>query len=92
MTNQLFDRDEVLRLSRQGLENSLRFFMTLTENALKLGEVQKDTMNEASRKQIDLINRSFEGYQKTTRTIMATFEKEWRKVAEQVQPQLQATR
>ncbi len=87
MTNQLFDRDELLRLSRQGMENSLRFYMTLTENALKLGEVQKDTMNEASRRQIDLVNKSFEEYQKSTRTITAGFERELRKLADQIQPQ-----
>ncbi|HOT26865.1 MAG TPA: hypothetical protein PLU72_01675 [Candidatus Ozemobacteraceae bacterium] len=90
MTNPLFDRDEVLRLSRQGMENSLRFYMTLTENALKLGEIQKDTMNEASRRQIDLVNKSFEEYQKSSRTITSGFEREWRKLADQFQSQPQA--
>ena len=86
MTNPLFDREELTRLSRQGMENSLNFFMTLTENALKLGEIQKDTMNEASRRQIALINTSYEEYQKNSRTITTTFEKEWRKIAELAQP------
>ncbi len=92
MTSQLFDRDEALRLSRQGMENSLRFFMTLTENVLKLGEIQKDTLNEASRRQIDLVNKSFEEYQKSTRTITAGFEREWRKLTDQIQSQHQAAR
>ncbi len=89
MTHQLLDREEVARLSRQGMENSLKFFMTLTENALKLGEIQKDTMNEASRRQIDLITKSYEEYQKNTRTIMTTFENEWRNVMELTQPKQQ---
>lgn len=92
MTSQLFDRDEVSRLSRQGMENSLRFFMTLTENALKLGEIQKDTMNEASRRQIDLVNKSFEEFQKNARSIMTGVESEWQKLAEQIQSRQQATR
>lgn len=92
MTSQLFDRDEVSRLSRQGMENSLRFFMTLTENALRLGEIQKDTMNEASRRQIDLVNKSFEEFQKNARSIMTGVESEWQKLAEQIQSRQQATR
>lgn len=92
MTNQLFDREEMLRLSKQGMENSLRFFMTLTENVLKLGETQKDTLNEASRRQIDLVNKSFEEYQKSTRTITTGFERVWRKLADQIQSPHQAAR
>lgn len=92
MTNQLLDRDELLRLSKQGMENSLRFFMTLTENALKLGEIQKDTMNEASRRQIDLVSKTFDAYQKNARTITTGFEREWRKLSDQIQSPLQATR
>jgi hypothetical protein len=79
----MFDRDEMVRLTREGMENSMRFFMTMNENLLKINDAQKETINEASKKSLELVNKSLDEYQKNTRVILSRMESMWKQVIEQ---------
>ncbi len=88
--NPLFDRDEMIRLSREGLENSLKFYTTLTENVTKIADMQREAYNETAKKQIEMVNKAYEDYQKNTRVVMHHFENVWRQVIEQAAPKAKA--
>lgn len=80
---QMFDREEMIRLSREGMENSLRFFATLNENILKLQEWQREQINDATRRQLETMNQAVEEYQKNTRIIMSRIETVCRQMVDQ---------
>ncbi|MBF0499875.1 MAG: hypothetical protein HQM09_07070 [Candidatus Riflebacteria bacterium] len=74
MNQNLFDRDEMIRLSREGMENSMRFFMTLNENIVKLADMSRDAINETSKKNLEMINKAFDEYQKNNRVVTSRIE------------------
>ena len=86
MTNKMFDREEMIRLTREGMENSMRFFMTLNENVIKMNDLQRETVNEATKKSLEMVNKACEDYQKNTRIIMSRIESMWHQVLEQTTP------
>ncbi|HEY9069378.1 MAG TPA: hypothetical protein VIV61_03920 [Candidatus Ozemobacteraceae bacterium] len=86
----LFDRDEMIRLSREGLENAMKFYTTLTENITKIADMQRDAYNDTAKKQIEMVNKAYEDYQKNTRVVMHHFENVWRQVIEQASPKAKA--
>ncbi|MFZ2957868.1 MAG: hypothetical protein WA705_13355 [Candidatus Ozemobacteraceae bacterium] len=73
-TQNLFDRDEMIRLSREGMENSMRFFMTFNENIVKLADMQRDAINETTKKNLEMINKAYEEYQKNNRVVAGRIE------------------
>jgi predicted metalloprotease len=79
----MFDREEMVRLTREGMENSMRFFMTMNENLIKVNDVQKETINEAAKKSLELVNKSLDEYQKNTRIILSRMETMWKQVLDQ---------
>ncbi|MBI3037988.1 hypothetical protein HYY75_02900 [bacterium] len=81
--NSMFNRDEMIRLSREGMESSLRFFMTLNENVLRMGDTQREMVNDASKKYFDMINQAYEQYQKNNRVILGQIENMCRTAMEQ---------
>lgn len=82
--NKMFDRDEMMRLSREGMENSMKFFMTVNENLFKVQDFQREALNEATKKNLELLNKTCEDYQKNTRIIVGRIETMWNQVSEQV--------
>ncbi|MFZ2957869.1 MAG: hypothetical protein WA705_13360 [Candidatus Ozemobacteraceae bacterium] len=87
----LFDRDEMIRLSREGMENSMRFFMTLNENIVKLSDMQRDTINETTKKNLEMINKSYEEYQKNSRVVAGRVETFYRDLMNQIVTKTQET-
>ncbi len=81
---QMFDREEMIRLSREGMENSLRFFNTLNENILKMQDWQREQINEATKRNLETLNKACEEYQKNTRIIMSRIESSCQQVIQQV--------
>ena len=88
MTNLLnyFDRDEMIRVTREGIENSLRFYMTLNENIVKMTDLQKDAITETTKKSLETLNRSYEEYQKNHRIITSRVESFYRDMVEKSAP------
>lgn len=70
----LFDREEMLRLTREGMEQTMRFYMTMNENLLKLAEMQKDAVNQANQRTIETMNKAYEEYQKNSRVAFSRME------------------
>ncbi|MBF0407640.1 MAG: hypothetical protein HQM10_09820 [Candidatus Riflebacteria bacterium] len=93
MTNLLnyFDRDEMIRVTREGIENSLRFYMTLNENIVKMTDLQKDAINETTKKSLESLNRSYEEYQKNHRIITSRVESFYRDMVEKAAPKKEKT-
>ncbi len=87
---QLFDRDEMFRLSREGMENSLRFFLTINENLLKMGEWQMENLTEHNKRAIETINKAYDEHQKNSRIIMSRIETVVREIIAKVTPHHQA--
>lgn len=83
---QLFDRDELFRLSREGMENSLRFFLTINENLLKMGEWQMQNLTEHNKRAIETINKAYDEHQKNSRIIMSRIETVVREMIDKVAP------
>ena len=71
---QMFDRDEMIRLSREGMENSMKFFMTLNENIVKMSDMQREAINETTKKNLEMINKAYEEYQKNNRVVSSRVE------------------
>ena len=90
MTNKMFDREEMIRLTREGMENSMRFFMTVNENVIKMNDLQRETINEATKKNLEMVNKACEDYQKNTRIIMSRIESMWHQVLDQTTPKEKA--
>ncbi len=70
----MFDREEMIRLSREGMESSMRFFNTLNENILKMGEWQKEVVNETVKRNLETMNKAYDEYQKQQRVILNRIE------------------
>ncbi len=85
MTN-LFDRDEVARIVRTGLENSVKFYTTLNENMIKMTEWQREQINETTQRHVEIINKSCEEYQKNSRVLISRIESICQKIVEQTVP------
>lgn len=79
-----FDREEMIRLSREGMENSIRFFLTLNENILKMGEWHKDFVEETTRRNLEVVNKAFDEYQKNSRVICSRIESVCRTAIDQI--------
>ena len=82
----LFDRDEMIRLSREGMENTMKFYLSFNENILKMAEMQRDAMNEGNRKAIETVNKAFDEYQKHNRVILHQIEENVKNLTEKVTP------
>jgi hypothetical protein len=74
MTPKTFDRDEMIRLTRDGMEHSLKFFLNLNESVLKMGETHREAAIQANRQALELMNKSYEEYQRTSRVILSRIE------------------
>lgn len=83
MPNKMFDREEMLKLSREGMEQSMRFFMTLNETILKIGDQQRELVNETTKKNIELLNKAYEEYQKNSRVVLGRMESMWQHAVDQ---------
>ena len=86
MMNKMFDREEMMKLTREGMEQSIRFYMTINETLLKIGEQQREVLSETVRKNLDLMNKSGEEYQKNTRIILSRMETMWHEAMDQATP------
>ena len=80
----LFDRDEMIRLSREGMENSMRFFLTLNENIVKIAETQREAINDATKKNLEMLNKAYEEYQKNNRVVTSRIEQFTREMVQNV--------
>ena len=69
-----FDRDEMMRLGREGMEQTMRFYMTMNENLLKLADMQKDALNQANQRTVETLNKAYEEYQKNSRVAFSRME------------------
>ncbi len=87
---QMFDREEMMRLTREGMENSLRFFLTINENLLKMGEWQMENLTEHNKRAVETINKAYEEHQKVSRVIMGRIETVCREIIKQAAPQEKA--
>ena len=74
MENKIFDREEMMRLTNEGMEASMRFFLTINENALKMAGWQVETMNDQNKKAMETMNDAYDQYQKNSRAIMSRIE------------------
>ena len=72
--NQLFDQDQMVRLSREGMENAVRFFMTFNENLIKMTDIQKNLIVDANQKYVETINKAYEEYRKNTQVVNSHIE------------------
>lgn len=86
MENKIFDREEMMRLSNEGMETSMRFFLTINENIIKMGEWQMNTMNENNKKAMETINKAYDEYQKHSRVVMSRFENVWKETIQKITP------
>ncbi|MBF0545124.1 MAG: hypothetical protein HQM08_11850 [Candidatus Riflebacteria bacterium] len=82
--NKLFDRDEMIRIAREGLENSMKFYMTLNENIVKMGDLQKEALNETTKKNLEMLNKTFDEFQKNHKTVTTKVETFYRDLLEKV--------
>ncbi len=82
----LFEREEMLRMTREGLENSMKFFMSMNENILKMTDIQRETANEATKKTLEIANKACEDYQKNTRIVVGHMENLWKQAIDQMTP------
>ncbi|RCK80115.1 MAG: hypothetical protein OZSIB_3619 [Candidatus Ozemobacter sibiricus] len=85
-TPNLFDREEMMRLTREGMEQTLRFYMTMNEQLLKMAEWQKDAVNQANQQGIEMLNKAYDEYQKNSRVVLTRLEAMIRQAAEQTAP------
>ncbi len=85
-TPTLFDREEMMRLTREGMEQTLRFYMTMNENLLKMAEWQKDAVNQANQQGVEMLNKAYNEYQKNSRVVLSRLESMIRQAAEQMTP------
>jgi len=69
-----FDRDEMMRLGREGMEQTMRFYMNMNENLLKLADMQKDALNQANQRTVETLNKAYEEYQKNSRVAFSRME------------------
>ena len=83
--NTTFNQNEMIRLSREGIEQSVKFFMTVNENILKVQETTRENLNEMTRKNLEMFNKTHDEYQKNIRNIMGRIESGWKTVIEQTQ-------
>ena len=84
--NTPFDRDEMMRLSREGMEQTMRFSLTLNENLLKMAEWQKETVTQANRQGVEMLNNAYDEYQKNSRVVLSRLESTIRQAAEHATP------
>ncbi|MBF0543310.1 MAG: hypothetical protein HQM08_02695 [Candidatus Riflebacteria bacterium] len=82
--NKIFDRDEMVRVARTGIENSLKFYMTLNENIVKLSDLQKETINETTKKNLEALNKTYDEFQKNHRVLTSRVETFYRDLLEKV--------
>ncbi len=80
--NTPFDREEMMRLTREGMEQTLRFYLTMNENLLKMADWQRETVNQASQQGIELLNKAYDEYQKNSRVVLSRLESMIRQAAE----------
>ena len=83
---QMFNKDEMIRATREGMENSMKFFMTMNENLIKFSDLQRETANEATKKSIEMANKACEDYQKNTRIVVSHIENMWKNAIDQLAP------
>ncbi len=81
--NHVYDRDELMRLTREGMENSMKFFMSMNENIIKVSEQQREAINANTNKNLETINKACEDYQRNTRVILSRMETLWNQVIDQ---------
>lgn len=86
MMTRMFDREEMMKLTREGIDQSIRFYMTVNETLLKIGEQQREVLSETVKKNIELMNKAGEEYQKNTRIILSRMESVWQEAIEQITP------
>jgi hypothetical protein len=80
------DREEMIRLTREGMENTMRFFMTMNENLLKMTDWQRDAINETNKKTVEVMNKSYEEFQKQNRVVLSRIEQVCHQALETVAP------
>ncbi|MBF0408827.1 MAG: hypothetical protein HQM10_15880 [Candidatus Riflebacteria bacterium] len=89
--NKLFDRDEMIRVTREGIENSLKFYMTLNENIVKLTDLQKEAVNDTTKKNLETLNKTYEEFQKNHRIITSRIETFYRDMFSKIAPEKEET-
>ncbi|MBF0545123.1 MAG: hypothetical protein HQM08_11845 [Candidatus Riflebacteria bacterium] len=82
--NKLFDRDEMIRITREGLENSMKFYMTLNENIVKISDLQKETINDTTKKNLEMLNKTYDEFQRNHRIITSRVETFYRDLLDKV--------
>ncbi|MBF0543309.1 MAG: hypothetical protein HQM08_02690 [Candidatus Riflebacteria bacterium] len=84
--NQLFDRDQMIQVAREGMENAFRFFMTFNENVVKMTQTQREVINETTKKSLEVVNKAYEEYQKNNRIITSHIENFCQEMTEKACP------
>jgi hypothetical protein len=83
---QMFDREEMIRLTREGMENTLRFYNSFNENLLKISDWQREAINENNTRAVEMMNKSYDEYQKNSRVIMSRIETVCREALDKTAP------
>lgn len=80
--NTPIDREEMMRLTREGMEQTLRFYLTMNENLLKMADWQRETITQANQQGVEMLNKAFDEYQKNSRVVLSRLETMIRQAAE----------
>ncbi|NLI77436.1 MAG: hypothetical protein GX442_13470 [Candidatus Riflebacteria bacterium] len=80
--NTPIDREEMMRLTREGMEQTLRFYLTMNENLLKMADWQRETVTQANQQGVEMLNKAYDEYQKNSRVVLSRLESMIRQATE----------
>jgi CHASE3 domain sensor protein len=78
--NTLYKPEELLKLTRSGMEQSIKYFMTINEQVFAMQDKQKETINQTAHQSIELFNKTHDEYQKQIRTVMSQIQNNWQNI------------
>ena len=85
-TQSFVDPKELIALSRAGIETTMRFYLNLNENIMRMSSIQRDAINESNKKAIEMVNTSFDEFVKQNRIINGRIEENVKSLLEKSVP------